>query len=77
MLSKQLIKNFRNKIKKKIKIKTYTCSMHSEVKSDKPGKCPKCGMELLEKKGSTYSGYLDNRVIGGPATILRKTVNVK
>ena len=51
--------------------------MHSEVKSDKPGKCPKCGMELLEKKGSTYSGYLDNRVIGGPATILRKTVNVK
>ena len=28
----------------------YTCSMHSEVKSDKPGKCPKCGMNLIEKK---------------------------
>jgi len=27
--------------------KTYTCSMHSEVISDKPGKCPKCGMELI------------------------------
>lgn len=24
----------------------YTCSMHPEVKSDKPGDCPKCGMEL-------------------------------
>lgn len=28
----------------------YTCPMHSEVKSDKPGKCPKCGMDLIEKK---------------------------
>ena len=30
--------------------KTYTCSMHPEVISDEPGKCPKCGMELIEKK---------------------------
>lgn len=30
--------------------KTYTCSMHPEVVLDKPGKCPKCGMELIEKK---------------------------
>ena len=30
--------------------KTYTCSMHPEVVADKPGKCPKCGMELIEKK---------------------------
>jgi ribosomal protein S27AE len=27
----------------------YTCPMHNEVKMDKPGKCPKCGM-ALEKK---------------------------
>jgi len=27
----------------------YTCSMHPEVTSDKPGKCPKCGMDLIEK----------------------------
>lgn len=26
----------------------YTCKMHPEVKSDKPGKCPKCGMELVK-----------------------------
>jgi len=30
--------------------KTYTCGMHPEIKSDKPGKCPKCGMTLVEKK---------------------------
>jgi hypothetical protein len=28
----------------------YTCTMHPEVISDKPGKCPKCGMKLVEKK---------------------------
>jgi len=28
----------------------YTCPMHSEVVSDKPGNCPKCGMALVEKK---------------------------
>jgi hypothetical protein len=26
----------------------YTCEMHPEVKSDKPGKCPKCGMNLTK-----------------------------
>ena len=25
---------------------TYTCPMHPEVKQDKPGSCPKCGMAL-------------------------------
>jgi len=30
----------------------YTCPMkeHSDVVSDKPGNCPKCGMKLVEKK---------------------------
>ena len=40
--------------------KTYTCSMHPEVKLDKPGKCPKCGMELIEKKQGIYSKYPGN-----------------
>ncbi|MEP6653864.1 MAG: heavy metal-binding domain-containing protein [Myxococcales bacterium] len=27
----------------------YTCPMHPEVISDKPGRCPKCGMNLVPK----------------------------
>lgn len=28
----------------------FTCSMHPEIKMDKPGNCPKCGMALMEVK---------------------------
>jgi hypothetical protein len=31
----------------------YTCPMHPEVISDKPGKCPKCGMTLVKVKPSS------------------------
>src|SRR5688572_23029197 len=27
--------------------KQYTCPMHPEVVQDQPGRCPKCGMELV------------------------------
>ncbi len=30
----------------------YTCTMHPEVLSDKPGKCPKCGMTLVKKEAT-------------------------
>ncbi|MGV8946305.1 MAG: heavy metal-binding domain-containing protein [Lutibacter sp.] len=36
---------------------TYTCPMHADVKSDKPGTCPKCGMEL--KKMDMSSTKMD------------------
>ncbi|WP_462220491.1 heavy metal-binding domain-containing protein [Ferruginibacter sp.] len=32
------------------KDETYTCTMHNEVMSDKPGKCPKCEMNLVKQK---------------------------
>jgi rubrerythrin len=28
----------------------YTCPMHPQIKSDKPGKCPICGMTLVKRK---------------------------
>jgi hypothetical protein len=31
-------------------VATYACPMHPDVKSDKDGKCPKCGMNLVQKK---------------------------
>lgn len=31
----------------------YSCPMHSEVQSDKPGTCPKCGMTLVETEIDT------------------------
>ena len=30
--------------------KEYTCPMHPDAVKNKPGKCPKCGMKLEEKK---------------------------
>jgi heavy metal-binding protein len=32
------------------KATVYTCPMHPEVTSSQPGKCPKCGMNLVPKK---------------------------
>ena len=29
---------------------TFTCTMHNEVMSDHPGKCPKCNMKLVRQK---------------------------
>ncbi len=34
-------------------ILVYTCTMHPEIISAKPGDCPKCGMELVKKYTST------------------------
>jgi hypothetical protein len=30
-------------------VQSYTCPMHPNVLSSKPGKCPECGMALIEK----------------------------
>src|SRR4051812_48585052 len=36
--------------KKNSKTQTYyTCSMHPQVRKDKPGSCPICGMTLIKK----------------------------
>lgn len=33
-------------------VKYWTCSMHPQIKMDKPGKCPICGMDLIPVKAS-------------------------
>jgi hypothetical protein len=50
MMNKATKKTTEKKVEKKDKSVTYTCPIHSDVTSDKPGKCSKCGM-ALEKKG--------------------------
>ncbi|MBA4054748.1 MAG: hypothetical protein C0490_08560 [Marivirga sp.] len=37
----------------------YTCPMHPDVISDIPGKCPKCGMDLIQKKSSSSDHKMD------------------
>ena len=56
-----------------VSVTKYACPMHPEVKSDKPGDCSKCGMELkmdvkkeankhcsMPKKGSCCPKKTDN-----------------
>ena len=48
---KAVTAEFKNQASQKASGKMYTCEMHPEVLSDKPGKCPKCHMDLVIKKG--------------------------
>ncbi len=40
----------------------YTCAMHPEILSYIASKCPKCGMDLVQKK-STSSGHKMNMMM--------------
>ncbi|WP_445722491.1 multicopper oxidase domain-containing protein [Flavobacterium sp.] len=39
--------------KKETQQVTYTCVMHPEIHAIQPGKCPKCGMDLVKEKTKT------------------------
>jgi len=36
----------------------YTCPMHPDVQSSKPGKCPKCGMDLKPRQATALKAHL-------------------
>ncbi len=42
---------------------SFTCSMHPEIISDKPGTCPKCGMDLVQKTSVQYTCPMHPEVI--------------
>ena len=41
----------------------YTCPMHPEIISDKPGTCPRCGMELIKlEKGKKQTEPMQHKM---------------
>jgi hypothetical protein len=56
------------------KNEVYTCPMHPDVKSDKPGKCPKCGMSLVlaEEKGEATAKSSEQELSGKEKALLAK-----
>ena len=68
-----MTKSKKMKTKKHSMAMSYTCPMHSEVTSDKPGKCPKCGMDLVEKnKLKVHLITMTNSEIGCLSLFIKK-----
>ncbi|MFV5700619.1 multicopper oxidase domain-containing protein [Flavobacterium sp. XS2P12] len=68
------------KISKKIEIfqvqpTTYTCPMHPEIHASKPGKCPKCGMDLIKEKTKPIKKSVQKKQV--PKVVVKKAVPAK
>ena len=42
-------------------VRSYVCPMHPDVKSTKPGKCPKCKMDLRLERAVTNTAVTGNQ----------------
>ena len=54
--------------------KMYLCPMHSEIRQPGPGKCPKCGMDLLPE--GTRFGMLRHMIKSPRMAIIMLAVMV-
>ena len=43
----------------------FTCPMHPEVIRDKPGSCPKCGMDLVKSDAKGGQNHKDCKMKSG------------
>ncbi len=48
----------------------YTCPMHPEVRQDKPGMCPECGMNLVPAKGKKAKDHEGHDKHAGHSTAM-------
>jgi len=71
-------KYIQKECEKKCEMKeVYTCSMHLEVKSDKDGKCPKCGMELEKKMMTKEQIHAHMKTEGKACCAMMECMNCK
>jgi CopA family copper-resistance protein len=54
---------------------TYTCPMHPEIHAAKPGKCPKCSMDLIKEKAKPVKKSVPKKQ--APKAVVKKAVPVK
>src|SRR6476646_9142212 len=55
-------------------VRSYVCPMHPDVKSTKPGKCPKCKMDLRLERAVTNTAVTGNQnLIDGNAVAATNT----
>ena len=54
---------------------TYTCVMHPEIHANKPGKCPKCGMDLIKEKAKSVKKSVPKKQVAKP--VVKQGVPVK
>ncbi len=64
------ILNFANAQVKTKQQTFYTCVMHPEIHSPKPGNCPKCGMVLIKEKSKTTK-----KVVVKNQTVTKKVIS--
>ncbi len=64
-------------VKKETQPTFYTCVMHPEIHSPKPGKCPKCGMVLVKEKAKPIKKVVVKKPVATKKVISETKKEVK